>query len=420
MSDGDKTPGMGGREGCPVDDWTTDFDVMDPDYAKDPSPMWQEMRDRCPIAHTTRWGGAWLPTKYDDVRDMARAAPTLSNRSPGVIPPAPEMREILIQEVKEFGSELPPISSDAPEHKPFKQLILPLFSPKAVEDYKVYTEELSHKLIDGFIAKGEVDAAVEYAQQIPPRVIAYIIGIDQSRSDEFVEWVRGIIELGQTDPEVRMKYRRLIRDFFQEMIEERRENPRDDAISKLMASEVNGEKLSDYTVVGVCFLLLVAGIDTTWSSIGSALYHFGTHEDDRKRMYAEPELFPTAIEELLRFYSPVVMARRVTDEISFGDADMVPGDKVIMNFPAANRDPEVFENAEEVVLERERNRHIAFGVGIHRCAGSNLARMEMDVALRIWFERIGDFEATDPENVGWTAGQVRGPRTIKMRIEPKA
>ena len=111
------------------------------------------------------------------------------------------------------------------------------------------------------------------------------------------------------------------------------------------------------------------------------------------------------------------MARRVLDPISFGDVNMVPGEKVIMNFPAANRDPDVFDRPDEVVLDRERNRHIAFGVGIHRCAGSNLARMEMDVALRVWFDRIGDFEITDPDAVRWTGGQVRGVRTAPMAIK---
>ena len=405
------------REGCPVHDWATDFDVMDPGYNRDPGPIWKDLRERCPIAHSTRWGGSWMPTRYDDVRDMARAVPTLSSRAPGVIPPSPEMREILIQEVKEFGAELPPISADPPLHKPFKQLILPLFSPKAVETYRPFTEKLANNLIDKIIDRGKVaDGAVDYAQQLPPRVIAYIIGIDETRADEFTEWVRGILEQGQANPEIRLKYRRIIRDYFQEMIAERRLNPRDDAISKLMEAKIEGENLSDYTIIGVCFLLLVAGIDTTWSSIGSALFHFGTKTDHRNRMYAEPELFPTAIEELLRFYSPVKMARRVLEPVAFGGVEMQPGDKVIMNFPAANRDPEVFENPDEVMLDREQNRHIAFGVGIHRCAGSNLARMEMDVALRTWFNRIKDFEVIQPEKVKWSGGQVRGPRVMPMRI----
>ena len=294
---------------------------------------------------------------------------------------------------------------------------MPLFSPKAVETYRPFTEKLANNLIDKIIDRGKVaDGAVDYAQQLPPRVIAYIIGIDETRADEFTEWVRGILEQGQANPEIRLKYRRIIRDYFQEMIAERRLNPRDDAISKLMEAKIEGESLSDYTIIGVCFLLLVAGIDTTWSSIGSALFHFGTKTDHRNRMYAEPELFPTAIEELLRFYSPVKMARRVLEPVAFSGVEMQPGDKVIMNFPAANRDPEVFENPDEVMLDREQNRHMAFGVGIHRCAGSNLARMEMDVALRTWFNRIKDFEVIQPEKVIWSGGQVRGPRVMPMRI----
>lgn len=414
----DRKPGIpNSREGCPVHDWATDYDVMDPIYNSDPGPIWQDLRERCPIAHSERWGGSWMPTRYEDVREMARAVPTLSSRAPGVIPPSPEMREILIQEVKEFGAELPPISADPPLHKPFKQLILPLFSPKAVDTYRPFTEQLANSLIDQIIQKGpEVDGATDYAQQLPPRVIAHIIGIDEARADEFTEWVRGILEQGQADAEIRLKYRRIIRDFFQEMIIERRNTPRDDAISRLMEAEIEGEKLSDYTIIGVCFLLLVAGIDTTWSSIGSALFHFGTNPEHRKRIYAEPNLFTTAIEELLRFYSPVKMARRVLEPIKFGGIEMQPGDKVIMNFPAANRDPQIFDRAEEVVLDRKQNRHIAFGVGIHRCAGSNLARMEMDIALRVWFNRFKDFEVIQPKNVIWSGGQVRGPRVMPMKI----
>ena len=130
----------------------------------------------------------------------------------------------------------------------------------------------------------------------------------------------------------------------------------------------------------------------------------------------DPDLFPTAIEELLRFYSPVTMARVATEEIQAGDVTFKPGDKVLLNFPAANRDPDVFEGADKVVLDRQKNRHIAFGIGSHRCAGSNLARMEMEAALRIWFERIPAFELTDPDAVTWAGGQVRGPRHLPFRF----
>ena len=404
-------------ETCPVHDWASDYDIFDPGYVRDPAPVWDELRERCPIAHTERWGGSWLPTRYDDLQQLVRMVPALSSRSAVVVPPSPELREVLVAEAKKYGSENPPITADPPEHRPFRRLILPFFSPHAVERQVPYTRALCNSLIDGFIGEGRADAAADYAQQITPRVIAHVLGIDPARADEFVEWVRGILELGQTQPEMRIKYRGIIRDFFQEMVAERRKNPGDDAISTLIEAEVEGEKLDDYKIVGVCFLLLVAGIDTTWSSISASLLHFATHPQDRARLRAEPELLPTAVEEMLRFYSPVTMGRKVMEPVSVGGVDMAPGDKVLLNFPGANRDPAAFEKPGEVVLDRKRNRHIAFGLGIHRCAGSNLARMEMQAALRTWFDRIGEFELEDPDAVTWAGGQVRGPRTVPVRFE---
>ena len=404
-------------ETCPVRDWATDYDIFDPGYVRDPAPVWDDLRERCPIAHTERWGGSWMPTRYEDLQQLVKMVPALSSRSAVVVPPSPELREVLVAEAKKYGSENPPITADPPEHQPFRRLILPFFSPRAVEEHIPYTRDLCNSLIDGFAAKGEADAAADYAQQITPRVIAHVLGIDPARAGDFVKWVRGILELGQTQPEMRIRYRGIIRDFFQEMVTERRRNPRDDAISTLIEAEVAGEKLDDYKVVGVCFLLLVAGIDTTWSSISASLLHFATHAQDQARLRAEPELWPVAVEEMLRFYSPVTMGRKVMEPVEIGGVEMVPGDKVLLNFPGANRDPAAFEKPDEVILDRKRNRHMAFGLGIHRCAGSNLARMEMQVALRTWFERIGPFELSDPDAVTWAGGQVRGPRTVPVRFE---
>ena len=230
--------------------------------------------------------------------------------------------------------------------------------------------------------------------------------------------MRGVLEFGLTEPEQMVEYRTRIRAFFQEMVTERRETPRGDAISMMIASEAEGEKLTDYRILGMCSLLLIAGIDTTWSAISSSLLHFATHPADQARLRAEPELLPTAVEELLRFYSPVTMGRIVTEPVEIDGAEMQEGDRVLLNFPGANRDPEAFERADEVVLDRERNRHMAFGLGIHRCAGSNLARMEMQVALRTWFDRIGEFELADPDAVTWAGGQVRGPRSVPVRFAP--
>ena len=167
-------------------------------------------------------------------------------------------------------------------------------------------------------------------------------------------------------------------------------------------------------ILGTCFLILVAGIDTTWSSIGSALWHLAQHPEDRARLIAEPELMPNAVEELLRAYSPVTMARIVAEDYEYNGCKFAEGDRLLMNFPAANRDPEKFAQPEKVILDRPENPHIAFGVGIHRCAGSNLARMEMRVSIAEWLKRIPDYRLEDPSAVTWAGGQVRGPRKMAV------
>lgn len=396
----------------PVEDWATDYDIFDGGYITDPVPVWDELRDRCPIAHSDRYGSAWLPTRNDDVRALAGMVPALSSSEPTVVPVA----QTGDQTDPRYSSGAPPISSDPPEHGPARRLILPAFSPKRVESHRAFTEQLANSLIDGFVDRGRCDGAVEYAQQIPPRVIAHLLGIDPDQSDTFVEWVRGVLEVGLTQPEVRAKYRNLIRGFFSEQVALRRAEPRDDFLTELLQGELDGRPVGDGHAVGTCNLMLIAGIDTTWSSIGSALWHLASHPEDRRRLVDEPELMPTAVEELLRAYSPVTMARVVTEEVEVDGVTMQPGDRVLMNFPGANRDPEAFDDADKVVIDRQRNRHIAFGVGIHRCAGSNLARMEMNVALSTFLARIPEFHLADPAAVTWAGGQVRGPRKLPLEL----
>lgn len=398
---------------APVEDWATDYDINDPGYIEDPVPVWRELRGECPIAHTERHGGSWLPTRFDDIREMAKMVPDLSSRQPLVMPTPQQLVDMTKYEQQ---ISAPPITADPPISTWTRRMILPAFAPKAVEKYRSYTEQLCHELIDGFIEEGRCDGAVDYAQQIPPRVIAHMIGVDPEMSDDFTEWVRGVLELGLSQPELRIKYRDIIQEFLHNEVQERVANPREDLLSELLAVEVDpadGEN-SPAVVVGIANLLLVAGIDTTWSSIGSALYHLGTTASDREWLVREPELLPTAVEELLRAYSPVTMARIAETDVEVGDVCIREGDKVLMNFPGANHDPEHFEDPDEVILDRARNRHIAFGSGIHRCAGSNLARLEMNTALQVWLERIPEFEISDREPMQWAGGQVRGPRVMPM------
>jgi hypothetical protein len=169
-------------------------------------------------------------------------------------------------------------------------------------------------------------------------------------------------------------------------------------------------------VGGSIGLILIAGIDTTWSAIGSSIWHLAGHPDDRRALVADPSRLPTAMEELLRAYSPVTMARLVVEDIEWKGCPMKADDWILLSFPAANRDPAQFDRADEVVLDRQNNRHAAFGLGPHRCLGSHLARMELRVALETWLERVPEFELDTSQAMRWSAGQIRGPRMLPLII----
>ncbi|MGO9559165.1 MAG: cytochrome P450 [Acidimicrobiales bacterium] len=387
-------------------DWASDYDIFDAAYVSDPFGIWDELRETCPIAHSDRFGGSWLPTRYDDVTSIAHDVAHFSSRSISVVPPPPDDDALL-------PAGLPPISADPPDHTWTRRLLLPWFSHRRVDEYEVLTRELCRRLVDEIAEKGHGDAAADYAQQIPVRVIALVLGVPPELADTFTGWVRDVLEFAN-DIERRNAGRNAIIGYFLEQMEERRHKPGDDLISRLLHTEVEGEPVSDGHVLGTVALTLIAGVDTTWSGIGSALWHLATHPEDCKRLVAEPELMPSAVEELLRAYSPVTMARIAVNDIEVAGCPMRAGDRVLLSFSAANRDPSVFPDADKVVLDRELNRHVAFGSGIHRCAGSNLARMELRVALEEWLARIPEFRLDDSAEVTWAGGQVRGPRSVPV------
>ncbi|MDX1382134.1 MAG: cytochrome P450 [Thermoanaerobaculia bacterium] len=400
------------KPGEPVEDWATDYDIFDDRYVERPEEIWSDLRQSCPVAHTDRLEGSWLPTRMEDIRAIAKNVTLFSSREVGVVPPLPsEGRQ---EEYADLPA--PPIQVDPPVHTWSRRLILPFFSPQAVAGYEPDTRALCRSLAERLEDRGEADAAADYAQQIPVRVIARLLGVPEEMSDTFTGWVRSLLEFAGKDRERSRAAREEIFAYLhgEMMARMRQEEPGDDVITALLEASKENEEVTQEHILGTCFLLLVAGIDTTWSGIGSSLWHLATHADDRRRLVAEPDLIPTAIEELLRAYSPVTMARIVTEDVEFEGCPMKEGDRVLLAFPAANRDPEAFDNADEVILDRQRNRHVAFGVGIHRCAGSNLARMELRVALEEWLRAIPEFELDTSKPMTWAGGQVRGPRQLPV------
>jgi cytochrome P450 len=388
----------------PVKDWVHDFDHTDPRWTEDPFPIWDELRSASPVVHTDRFLGCYLPTTYEAVREIAHDTEHFSSR------------RVIVRDVRpEQTGVAPPITSDPPQHKPAKQLLLPPFTPDAMKKLEPRVRAICNELIDEFIADGKCDAAARYTKHVPVRAIAHMLGIPEKDSDLFIKWIHEILELGIRDNDTLMRAVHEMTDYFAGHIEHRKTHKTDDLISTLMnAKDKEGQPLSDDHVLGSLRLLLIAGIDTTWSAIGASLWHLAKTPADCERLVAEPELMPTAVEELLRAYSPVTMAREVMKETTVSGCPVKPGNMVLLSFPAANRDPAVFSDADKVVIDRKENRHAAFGLGIHRCVGSNLARMEMTVALEEWLKRIPDFRLDPAGQVKWSEGTVRGPRQLPV------
>ena len=389
---------------APVKDWASDFDHTDARWMNDPFPIWDELRKGCPVAHSERFeGGAYFPSRYQDVRDIAYDSEHFSSRRVVV-------RDKKISPV--FPS--PPITSDPPEHRPDRMPLLPPFNPKAVEKLQPRTRALCERLIDRFIDAGRCDAATDYAQHIPTRVIAHMLGVPEEDGDLFRRWIKLALEEGIRDNSKSMQAIMEMSAYFKDQIARRGTQRGEDLISYLLDLRHDGKPIPEDKLLGTLRLLLIAGIDTTWSAIGSSLWHLATHDEDRRRLVADPSLMDTAVEEFLRAYAPVTMAREVVKEVTIGGCPMKPGSMVLLSFPAANRDPQTFPDADRVLIDRKENRHAAFGLGIHRCIGSNLARMEMRVAIEEWLKRIPEFRLEDPALVRWSEGTVRGPRSMPM------
>ena len=400
----------------PVQSWETDWDHADPAYNQNAPQIWEELRGTCPVAHTDRYGGAWLPVTHADVSAVARDTDHFS--SEGAVLSNKPPRDQWISMAPIGGA--PPITSDPPFHADARRLLLPAFSPQVVAEWEPEIRRLCNELIDNMGDIETVDAAVQYAQNIPVYVIARMLGLPLEDSVYFRETVHMVLEeIGAEFGERQGAFEKL--DAYLGMhVRDHIENPKDDLIGFLLNAKIYDQPLSPEHVVGTIILLMVAGIDTTWSSIGSSIWHLAQHPSDLQRMVSEPELLPTAIEELLRMYAPVTMARIVSQDAEIGGCPVKAGDSVLLPFPAANRDPEVFPDADRVVIDREENRHVAFGLGIHRCLGSNLARLELRVAVEVFIQRFPKFVLADASAVTWSLGQVRGPRKLPVRITQRA
>ena len=395
-----------------VKDFATDFDHLDPQWVNDPYPIWEDLRGRCPVAHTQRFGGAWFPATHEGVSAVAKDTEHFTSR------------QVIISYTRPTEEDLPapiglapPITSDPPFHVDARRLILPAFAPGPINALEPAIRELCNRLLDNLGDHEIVNAGDEYAQFIPPAVIAKMLGFPPEDEDFFREIIHNIIgSADNQDDAERERLQAQTEAYFDKQIQDHIDNPRDDLTTYLLNVELGGQKLQHDHVRGTMILILVAGIDTTWSAIGASIWHLAQNPDDLARLVNEPDLMSVAIEEFLRYYAPVTMGRMVKEDFDFNGCPMKKDDWVLLGFPAANRDPAAFKDADKFIIDREENRHVAFGLGIHRCAGSNLARLELRIAIEEFIKRYPKFELANPEGVTWAPGQVRGPRNLPVKV----
>ena len=386
----------------PVADWASDFDHLDPRWVENPYPIWKQLRDTCPIAHTRRFQGVYFPSRFADVRAIAYDTEHFSSR------------RLFVREKHPPLTQAPPVTSDPPVHRAQRMLLIPPFAPGAIRSLEPRIRAFCQHCMAALRGRQAGDGVLDYAQRIPTHVTALMLGVAEADGGRFRQWIRDFFERGIIDPATVERVTAEATAYFASEIAQRRTAPRDDLISYLLDAHLDGKQLSDDHINGTLRLLLFAGIDTTWSVIGASLWHLATHAADRRRLVAEPGLIPAAVEEFLRAYAPVTMAREVVKDTTIDGCHFKQGEMVMLPFGAANRDPAMFAAPDTVMIDRTENRHAAFGLGIHRCIGAHLARMEITIALQEWLRAIPEFELEPGARVTWSSGAVRGPRSLPL------
>jgi hypothetical protein len=344
---------------------------------------------------------------YDDIRDLARDAERFTSRAIEVAGPLNAAG----------GLYLPPLTSDPPGHRAQRDVLMPYFMPARVAEMEPMIRAEARRLAAELARRGEGDVIEDFAQPLTLAVLTSILGVPDG--SQITDWMIRMIRVGPMDQQVRAAAVREIIAYIEGLLTERDQagNTGADLLSYLNRARIDGEPLSRKHRIGSGFLVLIAGADTTWSAIGSSLWHLATRPDDRQRLLDEPKLLDSAIEEFLRFYAPVTVGRLAREDVEAHGRRVPAGDRVVLPFAAANRDPEVFRDPDKLQVDRRRNRHLTFGSGAHRCLGSNLARLELRVTLQEWLKVMPRFQLADGERIQWSGGQTRGPERVRFVVK---
>ncbi len=383
-----------------------------PDVAADPLPFYRRLRDECPVANLEGFAtGTHIVSRYEDVRFVLRH---------------PEIFSSAINAV-DIGQDRPliPLQIDPPDHAKYRRVLDPQLGPREVAYLEAGTRSLVNATIDRFIEHGACDAHAELTVPLPCTVFLQVTDLPLDQLEQFLTWKDNIIRPGGgfMDPAeaavVRRETGAALYRFFGDVVDARREVAGDDIISRFIHAEIEGERMTRDEILDICYLFILGGLDTVTSTLDCSIAYLARHPDRRRRIVDDPSLIPRVVEELLRLETPVMQVLRVVvQEHELHGVTMAPGDHVMVMIGAADSDPAEFgEDADELVIDRSVNRHLAFGGGPHRCLGSHLARLELVVALTELHRRVPDYALAEGAVLEYSPG-IREIVSLPLRFPP--
>jgi cytochrome P450 len=403
---------------------TMDPNLASPAFKANPYPFYARLREEAPVHHVTLPDRqtAWLITRYDDVvtalKDERFAKDKLNALTPGQVarqPWVPGMFKPLTRNMLDL---------DAPDHTRLRGLVHKAFTPRLVEQMRVRVQTLTDELLDAVRDRGRMDLIHDYALPLPTTIIAEMLGVPAKDRHRFHLWSSAIVTASSSKwgivkaiPNV-LAFLRYLR----KLIRTRRDDPRDDLVSALVQAEDAGQSLSEDELLAMVFLLLVAGHETTVNLIGNGMLALLLHPDAMAALRSDPAVIKSAVEELLRYDSPLETAteRFAREDVEVAGVIIPQGALVYAVIASANRDEHQFPSPETLDLCREPNRHLSFGQGVHYCLGAPLARLEGQVAINTLLRRTAELRlAVAPEALRWRPGLVlRGLAALPVRFQP--
>jgi cytochrome P450 len=385
-----------------VEEFVESFDHHDPKLGDITHDVYQEMRERCPVQWSDKHGGYWIISGYEPAHHALQHY-ELFSAYPSVSVPAFHLKRPML-----------PLEVDPPLHQKYRSLLAPVFAPMRILALEDRIRSTATSLIDSFVDRGECEFIEEFAEPLPVSLFTQMMGLPTDEMPRFLGWKNAILHGMHEDPDIPRRASEELEAYIYELLAERKHARRDDIISLLIDSTVEGEQLTDEEIYDTTFLLFLAGLDTVTSSLGLHFLYFAQHSDARDRLVREPELIPDAVEEMMRFESLIIGGRTVTEDIEIYGVQMHKGDRLVVNTVAADRDPAQFPEAESVVLDRKSNRHLGFGAGPHRCVGSHLARIELKVAYEEMHRRIPTYRLAPDAEYHRHADNVHGVDRVPL------